>query len=201
MKPILPLLLLAPLLTACFGAPPPVPRDHYYRLLVPAPAQASSGMALGGVTIVEPLQADGLLRERPLLYSESGAAHELLQHSYHYWNDTPPRMLQEEMVGYLRRSGAAELVVTPEMRVRPDYQISGKAKRFERLVGGQPRVVVEIELALLRLSDDALLVVDSFTAEEAADDDSIEATVLALNRATGRVFDDFLTRMRSAAGP
>lgn len=201
MKPILPLLLLAPLLAACFGAPPPVPRDHYYRLLVPAPAQASNGMSLGGVTVVEPLQADGLLRERPLLYSESGAAHELLQHSYHYWNDTPPRMLQEEMVGYLRRSGAAELVVTPEMRVRPDYQISGKAKRFERLVGGQPRVVVEIELALLRLSDDALLVVDSFTAEEAADDDSIEATVLALNRATGRVFDDFLTRMRSAAGP
>ena len=144
MKRFLPTLLLSSLLAGCFGSAPPLPRDHYYRLLVEAPAQTQNGAPLPGVLTVQLLQADGLLRERPLLYSESGKSHEVQQHDYHYWNDTPPRMLQDQMVTFLRQSGIAGVVVTPDMSTRPDYQVSGKARRLERLLGGgPPRVVVE----------------------------------------------------------
>jgi ABC-type uncharacterized transport system auxiliary subunit len=200
MKRLLLLTLLAPVLAGCLGSAPPVPRDHYYRLLVPMPAESGGAMLLPGVLTVELLQADGLLRERPLLYSTAADAAELQQHNYHYWNDAPPRLLQDQMVTYLRRSGVASLVVTPDTRVHAEYQISGKAKRFERLVGGGgSKVVVEIEFALLRFSDDALLVVDTYSAEEAAAGDSIEESILALNRATARVFDAFLSDVRLAA--
>ena len=200
MKRLLFLTLLAPVLAGCLGSAPPVPRDHYYRLLVPLPAESGGAMLLPGVLTVELLQADGLLRERPLLYSTAADAAELQQHNYHYWNDVPPRLLQDQMVTYLRRAGVASLVVTPDTRVRAEYQISGKAKRFERLVGGGgSKVVVEIEFALLRFSDDALLVVDTYSAEEAAAGDSIEESILALNRATARVFDAFLSDVRLAA--
>lgn len=199
MRPLLTTLLIAPLLAGCLGSAPPVPRDHYYRLLVPMPA-VSAQTLLPGTMTVELLQADGLLRERPLLYSVAGGSYELQQHSYHYWNDVPPRMLQDQMVTYLRRSGAAGLVVTPDTRVRADYRVGGKAKRFERLAGeGAPKVVVEIELAVQRLSDDALLVVDTYSAEEAAADDSVGASIEALNAATARVFDAFLGDLRRAA--
>ena len=101
-------LLLTLFVAALAGcSAPPVPRDHYYRLLVPMPAESSGEPLLSGVMTVELLQADGLLRERPLLYSQSAAAYELQQHNYHYWNDVPPRLLQDQMVTYLRRSGAA----------------------------------------------------------------------------------------------
>jgi len=201
MKRILPSLLIAPVLAGCFGSAPPVPREHYYRLLVPTPVQSSVEIPLPGVVTVELLQADGLLRERALLYSESGQSYELQQHNYHFWNDAPPRMLQDQMVAYLRRSGVAGLVVTPDTRVRSDYRVSGKARRLERqLGGGPPRVFVEIELALLRVSDETLLVVESYTAEEPAADDSVEAAIVALNRATARVFDRFLSQVRFAAG-
>ena len=200
MNRILLLLVIAPLLAACFGSVPPVPRDHYYRLLVPGPGERSAAPPFPGIMTVELLQADGLLRERPLLYSESGESYELQQHDYHYWNDAPPRMLQDQMVSYLRRSGVARAVVTPDMRVRPDFQISGKAKRLERLLGGgPPRVFVEIELALLRVADETLFVVDAYAEEEPADDDSVEAAIVALNRATARVFDRFLTQALDAA--
>ncbi|WP_299626399.1 ABC-type transport auxiliary lipoprotein family protein [Pelagibius sp.] len=200
MKRCLPLFLVAPLLAGCLGSAPPVPRDHYYRLLVPTPAQSAEASLLPGVMTVELLQADGLLRERPLLYSESGESYELQQHNYHYWTDAPPRMLQDQMVAYLRRSGVARLVVSPDMRVRADYQVSGKAKRLERLLGGgPPRVFVEIELALLRVSDETLLVVDSYGAEEPAEDESVEAAIVALNRATARVFERFLVQVRATA--
>ena len=194
-------LVIAPLLAGCFGSAPPVPRDHYYRLLVPAPDQQTRDPLLPGVTTVELLQADGLLRERPLLYSESGESYELLQHNYHYWNDAPPRMLQDQMVAYLRHSGVAGMVVSPDMRIRSDYQVGGKVKRLERLIGGgPPRVFVEIEFALLRVSDEQVLVVDSYSAEEAAANDSVEAAIVALNRATARVFERFLAQVRVAAG-
>ncbi len=200
MKKLLPVVLLAPLLAGCLGAAPPVPRDHYYRLLVPSPQQNTGAVPLPGIMVVELPQADGLLRERPLLYSESGESYELQQHHYHYWNDAPPRMLQDQMVSYLRRSGVSGQVVTPDMRIRADYQVSGKVRRLERLLGGgPPRVFVEIELALLRLSDEKVLVVETFGVEAPAGDESVEAAIVALNRATAEIFDRFLGQVRAAA--
>ena len=75
---------------------------------------------LPGVVSVQPLDADGLLRERPLVFGAKGRPHEMQQHDYHYWTAPPPRMLQGQMVSFLRRSGLAESVVTPDMRIRPD---------------------------------------------------------------------------------
>lgn len=204
MMRLLPLAVLffaAPLLSGCLGSAPAVPRDHYYRLLVPAPEAAGVAAPLPGVMAVELLQADGLLRERPLLYSESGESYELQQHNYHYWNDAPPRMLQDQMVTYLRRSGVSRQVVTPDMRIRADYRVNGKVRRLERLLGGgPPRVFVEIELALQRLSDERVLVVETFGVEEAVHDDSVEGAIVALNRATAEIFDRFLSQVRIAAG-
>ena len=188
---LLPALLLAPLLAGCLGSAPPVPRDHFYRLIVPAP-KAGEEM-LPGVLEVEPLRADGLLRERPLLYSASGKPHEVQQHDYHYWADAPTRMLQDQMVAYLRRGGFARSVVTPEMRVHADYRLSGKAKRLERLVGGgPPRAFVELELVLVGIADERLLAVESYGEEVAAADGGVKAAVIALNQATARIFHRFL---------
>ena len=200
MRKLLPLIFLTPLLAGCLGSAPPVPQDHYYRLLVPTPQQSAGERPLPGILVVELPQADGLLRERPLLYSESGESYELQQHNYHYWNDAPPRMLQDQMVTYLRRSGVSGQVVTPDMRIRADYQVSGKVRRLERLLGGgPPRVFVEIELALLRLADEKVLVVETFSAEEPAGDETVEAAIVALNRATAEIFDRFLGQVRAAA--
>ena len=203
-------------LAGCIGSAPPVPRDHYYRVLVAPPAQggapqsgaqsgaqsaagqsaagqSATGIMFPGVLSVAPLDADGLLRERPLLYSATGGAHEMQQHDYHYWMDPPPKMLQAQLVDYLRASGLAEAVITPDLRVRPDYEITGRLRRFERLLGGGPtRVVAEVELALVETGRKQLLVVETYSAEVAAADDGVEASVLALAQALGRIFERFL---------
>ncbi len=200
-------------LTGCLGSAPPVPRDHYYRVLVTLPTQgdaaqstsassatgqsasrpSAAGIKFPGVLSVAPLEADGLLRERPLLYSTTGRAHEMQQHDYHYWMDPPPKMLQAQLVDYLRASGVAKAVVTPDLRVRPDYEITGRLKRFERLLGGGPtRVVAEVELALVEVERNQLLVIETYSAEVAAGDDSVEASVLALDEALARIFERFL---------
>jgi len=189
------LLFWAPLLllSGCLSSAPPVPRDHYYRVLVPAPARSDVPI-LKGVLAIAPLEADGLLRERPLIYSASGESYEMQQHDYHYWTDPPPRMLQIQLIDYLRRSGLAATVVTPDLRIEADYVLSGRIKRLERLLGGGPtRVVAEIELALVERTSKRLILVRSYDAEVLSADESVAASITALNTALTRIFESFLT--------
>ncbi len=205
-------------LTGCMGSAPPVPRDHYYRVMVAPPSRAAAsqtasiegaailgrlgpgqpGSAAGavafpGVLAVAQFEAEGLLRERPLLYSTTGSATELQQHDYHYWMDPPTRMLQLQLVDYLRASGLARSVVTPGLRIKADYEVNGRIRRLERLLGGgPPRVVVELELSLVARAHNALIVIWTYSAEAIAGDDGVESSVLALNRALGQVFERFL---------
>jgi ABC-type uncharacterized transport system auxiliary subunit len=185
-------LTAAVVVAGCVGAPPPVPRDHYYRLVVEPPVAAGSPH-LAGVLAVAPLEADGLLRERPVLYSTEADGHEVMQHDYHYWTDPPTRMVQAQMVDYMQKSGIAEAVVTPDLRVPADFEISGRIKRLERLVdGGPPRVAVEIQLALIELPQNRLMVMDDYAAEVRSRDDSVGASIAALNSALGKIFERFL---------
>lgn len=189
------LLFWAPLLLlgGCLNSAPPVPRDHYYRVLVPAPAR-SDGPILEGVLAIAPLEADGLLRERPLIYSASGESFVMQQHDYHYWTDPPPRMLQIQLIDYLRQSGLAATVITPDLRIRADYELSGRIKRLDRLLGGgPPRVVAELELALVDSTSKRLILVRSYDAQVRSADESVAASITALNTALARIFESFLT--------
>ena len=194
-------LALAVALGGCFGEAPPVPRDHFYRLLVAMPDEAPGnpgGAHLEGVLLVRAFDASGLLRERPLLYSASGSSTELQQHDYQYWTDTPPRMLQDQLVTYLRRSGIADSVVTPDLRTAADFEVIGKVERLERLLDKNPAgVVAELELALLRTADDVLVVVDTYAVEARSDGNDYEDSVAALNRAVTDIFARFLADIRA----
>lgn len=189
---LIPLLLVS--LSGCIGgSAPPVPRDHYYRILVPQPAR-SENILFPGVAEVAPLEADGLLRERPLLFSSSGQSYEMQQHDYHYWIDPPTRMLQGQLIDYLRASGLAGSVVTPDLRIKPDFQINGRVKRLERLLGGgPPRVIAELELSMVASDGNRLIVVETYTAEAPSADDGVESSILALNQALSDIFERFLT--------
>jgi cholesterol transport system auxiliary component len=187
---VIPVLFLAAALGGCLGAAPPVPRDHFYRILVPPPQ--AEAVTFPGTVSVDPIEAQGLLRERPLLFSV-GSAQEVQQHDYHYWTDAPPRMLQLELVDYLRKGHAASAVITPDLRMPADYEVSGRIKRLERILDGKsPRVVAELELAMTETGTNRLVVVQTYNAEIKAADDSVTASVQALDQALSDIFGRFV---------
>jgi ABC-type uncharacterized transport system auxiliary subunit len=192
-------IVVAATLGGCLGTAPPVPRDHFYRIQVTTPPGAGERY-LPGVVSVQPLDADGLLRERPLVFGAKGRPHEMQQHDYHYWTDPPARMLQGQLVDYLRRSGVAQAVVTPELRISSDFEVLGRIKRLERLLGGgAPQVSVELELGLIGRAQNRLLVLDSYAVELPAEDTSIKSSITAVNQAVAEIFDRFLADARRTA--
>lgn len=195
MKPTFPgILAIAAILglSGCLGSSQPVPPDNYYRLTVEAPTDRTAQPSLPGVLSIGALDGDGLVRARPLLFANTNKSHAVRQHNYHYWADSPTRLLQAELVSYMRRRGAAISVVTPKMRVRSDYELVGKIKRLERIMGDSTyRVAVEMDLAVIRQSDRHLIVEDSYLVEIKSQDGSVQSSVAALNQALAQVFRSF----------
>ncbi len=194
-------LLALPLLAAgCLTSAPPVPKDNFHRIVVRADQAGNPAKApLNGVVSVAPFEADGLLRERPLIFAVTDDGLTLRQHDYHHWADVPSRMLRAQLIEYLRASGFARMVVTPDLRVASDYEVRGRLKRLEQnRAGGRPMVTIEIELALVRLSDRRALVIDSYTVSRPSGGTGVDAGVAALNLAAADLFGRFLGDARGS---
>lgn len=192
MKTLSTLLLAAFVVTGCVGSTATVPHDNYYRILVPAPDSRAARAALPGVLSVVAFDADGLVRARPVLFTTEGSSHAVRQHNYHYWVDSPTKLVQYEIASYLKKRGLADSVVTPEMRVRADYELRGRIKRLERMIGPNfSSVAVELDLAVIQLSDRRLIVQETYISQLSCDEDGVKGCVSAVNRALADVFDSF----------
>lgn len=183
--------LLAVLIAACAKAPP-VPTDRFYRL--PEPDAVAQARLTDGVIAVRGLQADGLYRERAIVYTdERGIA--LARHHYHFWIDPPIQLVRRRLVAFLRGAGAADMVLASEESA--DLVVSGRLTSFERVLDDVPRARAGIELALAT-GDGRILVLREYAAEVEAGGDDVEDSVAALDRALDRIFTEFLADARAA---
>lgn len=182
------------LLAAC-AAPPPVPQDKFYRLDVLAAEPGEP--VLDGVIQVERFVASGSLSNRPLLYAEPGS-NAVSEYHYHFWLEAPPILLQSALVSYLRSAKVGTRVVTPEMRVTPDYMIMGRVMRLETVRGTEPTGAVAFELTLRREADDELVVLGEYRAEVPSGANGIQTDVAAIEQAVDQAFARFVADIRDA---
>jgi ABC-type uncharacterized transport system auxiliary subunit len=173
------LLPIFAMLAGCFGAAPPVPKEQYFRLMAAQPAEQASGQISGGIEVV-PFTGEGVMSERPLLFSADGGR-KLEQRNYAYWTDAPPQMLRDQLVSYLRQAGVADRVAPSELRLDSAYVVRGTIRRLEQLVGGGSGAVISLELAVMDNSDDRLVLSKVYTAERPTSGQNIDAAVAALN--------------------
>lgn len=177
-------------LAAC-GSPAPVPEDQFYRLKVQAPLRAGK-VLFPGTLEVDRFVADGLTAGRPIVYSESGKAYQVKEFHYHFWTQPPTVMLRDELVTYLRARKVSDLVVTPEMRANPDYILTGKIKRLEKVNGLPPKAVIEIELGMRKASGGKIIFLDTYRMETESDGPRVSATVKSLNKSLTAIYRKFV---------
>lgn len=187
------------LAVAACGGGAAAPDDHHYRLDVVAPGQALKQPLLSGVLEVQRFAAEGLVGERAMVYAVPDEPFEIHKYNYHFWNEPPGAMVQDQMIRYLRKTNLADKVVSPELHLKADYVIEGRVRRFDQLVGQTTHMVLEIELGLIRMQDEKLILLKTYRADEPAASDSAPAAVAAANKALSELFEQFvadLTRTR-----
>jgi len=177
---------VALLFAGCLSGPAPV--DHYYRVEVPPPG-GSVARALSGTVEVDRLRVEAIAQGRRMLYRKADRPEEVAQFAYHHWADPPNVMVQSEMVDYLRATGVADRVVTPGVHVGSDFRITGRIVRFEQILGsGDPRVVVELEIELVRNRGNELLLLETYREERSASGSSVGDAAAAYGEALQVIF-------------
>ena len=190
------LLPLVAALAGCFGSAPPVPKEQYFRLIADAPAATSAKPISGGIEVV-PFSAEGVMSERPLLFTADGGR-KLEQRNYAYWTDAPPQMLRDQLVAYLREATVADRVAPSELRLETAYTVRGTVKRLEQLVGSRSGAVISLEIAVIEKSNDRLILSEVYTAEKPTSGESIDDAVSALNEGLDEIFAAFTTDLAEA---
>jgi ABC-type uncharacterized transport system auxiliary subunit len=174
-----------------------VPEDRFYRLSLDAPAARASDAVLPGTLGVARFRADGLTKSRAIVYSDAAQPLVARQYHYHHWIEVPPRLLQEEMVSYLRGAGVARQVVAAGAGPAPDYLVEGTIRRFEHVrTEGGSAVAVDIELQLRQRSTGEVTLVKEYARSVPADGHGMYEAARAFSRAVSGVYGEFLRDLR-----
>lgn len=176
-------------LSGCFGSAPPVPKEQYFRLIASSdPAPVAN--PLSGIVEVPPFQAEGVMGERPLLFTQDNGM-KLEQRNYAYWTDPPPAMLRDQMVAFLGAAKLADQVVPSELRVAAKYRVEGRIKRLEQVAGAKNGGVIALELALIDKTSDSIVASGTYEVAKDASGPNIDDAVHALNAGLNEIFAKF----------
>lgn len=170
----------------------PVPSDHFYRLPDPQSSSVLDTPLVNGMVLVKQFQTDGLHIERAILYTNDEQSIELKQYRYHFWQDSPSRLVRDHLVAYLRDANMAPIVVTDNGSAA-EVVVSGKIKQFEqRIWNNDAEAVVALEFRVDRATEVQPILLKDYRTQVAVDGDSMRATVTAFDKALLELFEAFL---------
>jgi len=177
-------------LAACSAAP--VPTDSYYRLAPTLISAPRAGGPLKGIAEVAPIRGEGVVNARALLFRKGQS--QLQQYSYHFWADTPAAMLQRALVDALRAAQAFDMVAMPEMRLNRAFEVMGNLRKLENdITGNDAKAVVELELGVRKVSGNAILLLNVYSAETVVTGSGVPSVVAGFSGALGDIFNRFIT--------
>ena len=195
------LLALVLLVSGCAGTAD-LPEDHYYRLATLPVEHSFVRPPLPGTLGVERIDTVDLLRDRALLYGEQEFPQRLKRHHYHFWAGSPPVLVRDQLVQYLRDRGVAGLVAEAAMTHDADLSLHLELRDFSRRLHADGEAAVRVELVVLAKPPGRQppLLVRRYVTEMAAHNGSPAAAVEAFDRALGGIYDEIVGDLMHALG-
>jgi ABC-type uncharacterized transport system auxiliary subunit len=178
-----------------------VPQDYFYRLPDMRPSAPHGAKLFNGVLLVGELQAEGVYRERPILYVNSKRPLEVVQYHYRHWMQTPSQLIQDGLVEYLRRANIATKVERYTGDSNGDMLIRGRLRKFEQLVqpnGAAAVVAIEVEFRQ-KTSHGENRQTRVYEKKVMAEGPTIHDSVVAFGKAVGNIYDKMLADLNAMA--
>ena len=178
---------------------PAVPQDYFYRLPAIHPDTAFDTKLVNGIIAVDQLDADGVYRERPLLYVDAQRPLEVLQYHYRHWIQIPSQLIQDNMVDYMREANIADGVERYSSGRRHDFLIRGRLHKFERLVEKDRSIaVVQVEIEFRKRHEQGTeKITKMYQSQKTAQGQTIHDSVTAFGEALRQIYEDMLIDIKS----
>jgi ABC-type uncharacterized transport system auxiliary subunit len=192
-------LLIILVLSGC-ATPAAVPEDSYFQLPAALPQGSPAGSLLKGVVGVARPVADGLHSERAILYTTATEPLKVRQYHYHFWMDSPPRLIQEQLLGFLRAGRLGTRVVREHSRTPLNYLVTSRIVHFERILEkGNPKVNVALELGFDRVPDEGGKYAWSktYAVTLPTEEPGMYASVVAFGEALQKIYREFAEDLRT----
>lgn len=188
------LFLLISLVTGCMGGGP-APQDHYYRLALNSNASNNTGNFAYSEIGIPPSVADGLYRERPVLYVNKDAPLELKQYHYHHWHDSPGRIVQEHLIAWLQHRTPKTAITRLSQGEQSDVMLQTRIVRYERIqTNDVPQVLVALEVLLHKKHK--TLHKKMYQQVLKLEGESMHDTVQAFSDALVKIYTDLLSDLK-----
>ena len=187
---LLPAMLL---INGCVSQPA-VPQDYFYRLPAIHPESAVDTKPVNGTIAVDQLDADGVYRERPILYVEAQRPLEVLQYHYRHWIQIPSQLIQDNLVDYLREANVADTVERYSSGRGQALLIKGRLHKFERLVETDHfSAVVKLEIEFRKKTQQEMLKLTKvYESQVSAQGPTIHDSVTAFGEALQQIYAKML---------
>ncbi len=194
---ILGIITAALTLTACLGSGP-TREDAFYRLnRLPSPPGMDT--PLQGTVLVSAITSRGFTGGRNIVFWDVAKPQTVQRYTYHFWVEPPAVLIQDALAQALRDARLAEHVVTPTQRVRANYIVSGALLRMEhRLEPGNPHVLIEMELSLLKTDNRDLVTLKRYLLKGPAKDNQIGSAVTAFEKTLTRLVAEYLEDIKGS---
>lgn len=185
-------------LGAC-SAPEPIPDFRYYRLASVEQTAPLPAPLLDRPLVIEPLRADGVHGERPILYATDPDSLKISQYHYQLWNDPPPTMIQRRLIDHFNAIGAASLV-TDRLGSRVSaYRLRGVVYRFERVMseGAPAEAVVAVRLRIDQDGQDLPYLTLDRLVRVPVTGQRVEDAAVALSEGVDRIAADLVAALKA----
>ena len=188
------ILLVVGMLAACGGSP----KAQYYTLSSAPAGSGSSGSTSAAVGVAAP-RASHMLRQDRVVYFT--AENELNFYARHRWADTPPRLVQTQIMKQLNASGLFGNVVAYRAQKGLDYVLRGRLLAMEEVdTATEIGARFSLELELVQEEDGRVVWTGRHSCERPVSVKSVGAVVDTMNGCVQETLGE-LARSLGAALP
>jgi len=179
------------LIVSCSFSGGKIPADHYYRL-AEASVEKNSVFKVNNF-LLNPVKVEGLYHERSILYVEESAPLELKRYHYHYWVETPAKLVGKYVQSYLLQTGISNNVSFNVTSHPADIETDITITNFERIIAqGSVQSLISLRMSVKYSENTKQNFSKLYTAKVTADSSAMHATAEAFGKALNEIMDLFV---------
>lgn len=167
---------------ACSFTGSKIPGDHYYRL-PDAKFEKMSSPDIESL-LIKPVMVEGLYHERSILYVDHSSPLEMKRYHYHYWVNTPAKIVHQYLFNALDQSGISKHLVKKTSKASAVNNIDITITHFERLMqADQIEVLLSLQVSIENTDSASGANIHHYSAKKSVSSNDMHATVEAFGEA------------------